>query len=152
MLRFVTLLVGYGTVYTQVFDGIVDLHHGRIDEALVDLADPPQALRRWSDGAWRQWYAAVWAEAAVLAELSDRRERLEIARFTVGRNPVASAMVNRAAAMLDGDRDGLLAAADALDAAGCAYQRARTLNLPGRDRRVEGEALMTAIGAARMAT
>ncbi|HKE70399.1 MAG TPA: LuxR C-terminal-related transcriptional regulator [Nocardioidaceae bacterium] len=152
MRRVVTPLVGYGTGYTQVFDGIVDLHHGRIDEALVDLADPPQALRRWSDGAWRQWYAAVWAEAAVLAELSDRRERLEIARFTVGRNPVASAMVNRAAAMLDGDRDGLLAAADALDAAGCAYQRARTLILAGGDERVEGEALMTAIGAARMAT
>jgi hypothetical protein len=54
--------------------------------------------------------------------------------------------------MLDGDRDGLLAAADALDAAGCAYQRARTLILAGGDERVEGEALMTAIGAARMAT
>jgi hypothetical protein len=25
-------------------------------------------LRRWSDGAWRQWYAAVWAETAVLAD------------------------------------------------------------------------------------
>ncbi|HEU0286266.1 MAG TPA: LuxR C-terminal-related transcriptional regulator [Nocardioidaceae bacterium] len=152
MRRVVVHLIGYGTGYTQVFDGIVDLHHGRIDEALADLANSPQALRRWSDGAWRKWYAAVWAEIGVLAELPDRRERLEIARFTVGGNPVASAMVERAAALLDGDRDGLLAAADALDAAGCAYQRARTLILAGGEEGAEGEAVMAAIGAARMAT
>ena len=55
------------------------------------------------DGAWRQWYAAVWAEAAVLAELADRRDRLVRARFIVGHNPVASAIVDRAEAIDAGD-------------------------------------------------
>ena len=47
----------------------------------------PESFRHWNDGAWRQWYAAVWAEVAVLAELADRRERLDRARFIVGPQP-----------------------------------------------------------------
>jgi hypothetical protein len=92
----------------------------------------------------------VWAETAVLADLPDRRERLELARFVVGRNPVAIAIVDRAAALVDNDHEGMLVAADKLDAAGCAYQRARTLILAGGDSRREGEEMMTAIGAAPM--
>jgi hypothetical protein len=84
--------MGYVTGYAQVFDAMVALHQGQIDEALKPMAPVPQALRRWSDGAWRQWYAAVWAETAVLADLPDRRERLELARFVVGRNPVMTAI------------------------------------------------------------
>ena len=38
-------------------------------------------VQPWHDGAWRQWYTAVWAEAAVLAALPDRRPRLDRARF-----------------------------------------------------------------------
>jgi len=150
MRQVVRSLVGYVTGYAQLFDAMVALHLGQIDEALVDLAPTPQSLRRWSDGVWRQWYAAVWAETGVLAEVADRRERLQIARFVVGRNPVAAAMVDRATAVLHDDRDGLLAAAEAFDAAGCAYQRARTLILAGGEARREGEELMTAIGAAPM--
>ena len=87
----------------------------------------------------------------MLAELADRRERLERARFIVGHNPIASAIVDRAEAIDAGDTDGLLAAAAALDAAGCRYQRARTLVFAGGDARAEGEAIMAAIGATPMA-
>jgi hypothetical protein len=87
---------------------------------------------------------------SVLADLADRRERLELARFVVGRNPVATAIVDRAAALLDNDHERLLATAEKLDAAGCVYQRARTLILTGGEARSEGEEMMTAIGAAPM--
>ena len=104
----------------------------------------------WHDGAWRQWYTALWAEVAVLAELADRRERLERARFIVGHNPIASAIVDRADALDTGDADRLLAAADALDVAGCRYQHARTLVFAGGEARAKGEAILAAIGAAPM--
>ena len=119
--------------YTEFLDAMVALHRGQLDEALARLADGPESLRRWHDGAWRQWYAALWAEAAVLAELADRRERLDRARFIVGHNPIASAIVDRADAIDTGDTDRLLAAAAALDAAGCRYQHARTLVFAGGD-------------------
>lgn len=114
------------------------------------MAHPPSALRRWSDGAWRHWYAAVWAETAVLAELADRHARVEQARFIVGNNPVASAMVERADALAVGDRDRLLEAAATFGAAGCPYQRARTPVFAGGAARIEGEAVLRAIGASVM--
>ncbi|MGH2402316.1 MAG: ATPase, partial [Candidatus Limnocylindria bacterium] len=140
--------------YMPVLDGLVALHRGELGDALVRLAEAP-ASRRWHwahDAAWRQWYAALWAEAAVLAELADRGERLEWARFIVGHNPIASAIVDRAAAIDAHDPDGLLAAAAALDAAGCRYQRARTLVFSGGAAKAEGETIMAAIGATPMAT
>ena len=112
------------------------LHRGELGDALARLAGAPESFRHWQwhDGAWRQWYTALWAEAAVLAELADRRERLERARFIVGHNPIASAIVDRADAIDTGDTDRLLAAAAALDAAGCRYQHARTLVFAGGER------------------
>jgi tetratricopeptide (TPR) repeat protein len=149
MLRVVAPLVGF-RADAQLFDAMVALHRGEADGALTRLSEAPESLRRWYDGVWRQWYAAVWAEAAVLAEQSDRHQRLARARPIVGRNPVAKAMVDRAAALVDDDHEGLLAAAAEFDAAGCAYQRARTLVLAGGEARREGEDMMTAIGAAPM--
>jgi hypothetical protein len=137
-----------------VLDGLVALHRGELGDALVRLAAAP-ASRRWHwahDASWRQWYAALWAEAGVLAELADREERLKWASFIVGHNPIASALVDRAAAIDTGDTARLLAVADALGAAGCRYQHARTLVLAGGESRTEGEAIMTAIGATPMAT
>jgi hypothetical protein len=137
----------------QVFDALVALHRGELGDALARLVDAP-ASRRWHwahDAAWRQWYAALWAEAAVLAELADRGERLNSARFIVGHNPIASAIVDRADAIDTGDVDRLMAAADALVAAGCRYQHARTLVYAGGEARARGEAMMVAIGAAPMA-
>ena len=128
------------------------LHRGELDDALARLTGAPQMFRHWQlhDGAWRQWYTALWAEAAVLAEQADRRERLDRARFIVSHNPIASAIVDRAEAIAAGDTQRLPAIAAALDAAGCRYQNARTLILAGGDARPEGEAIMAAIGATPM--
>jgi predicted ATPase/DNA-binding CsgD family transcriptional regulator len=139
------------TIYRPAFDGIVALHRGEIEDALAHVAGAPESFKPWHDAAWRPWYAAVWAEAGVLAGLSDRRSRLDRARFLVRANPIAAAIVARAEAIDLGDIGGLLAAADVLDAAGCPYQRARTLVLAGGEVRAEGEAILAAIGAAPMA-
>jgi len=152
MRRVVAPLAGDKTGYSEVFDGLVALHRGELDQAVTVLTDPPQSLKRWHDGAWRHWYAAIWAEAAVLAELGDRRSRLQRARSITAHNPIASPIVDRAEALAAGDPDKLLAAAAALDAAGCRYQYARTLVFAGGEARAEGEAILAAIGAAPMAT
>lgn len=83
--------------------------------------------------------------------MPDRRSRLDRPRFVVRGNPIAIAMVDRAEAIDEGDAEGLLAAADALDAAGCRYQRARTLVFAGGDARAEGESILAAIRATPMA-
>ena len=88
----------------------------------------------------------------MLAELPDRRHRLERARFITVDNPVATAIVDRAEAIDAGDIDRLPSVAAALRAAGCRYQHARTLVLAGGEARAEGEAIMAAIGAAPMVT
>jgi hypothetical protein len=153
MRRAVAAPSGATPAYMQVFDALVALHRGELGDALARLVDAP-ASRRWHwahDAAWRQWYAALWAEAAVLAELADRGERLNSARFIVGHNPIASAIVDRADAIDTGDVDRLMAAADALVAAGCRYQHARTLVYAGGEARARGEAMTVAIGAAPMA-
>jgi predicted ATPase/DNA-binding CsgD family transcriptional regulator len=137
--------------YILAFDALAALHRGEIGEARARLTRAPESFRQWHDSAWRQWYTAVWAETAVLAELSDRRARLERARFVVLHNPIASAIVDRADAIDTGDGDRLLASADALEATGCRYQHARTLVFAGGEARARGEAMMAAIGAAPMA-
>jgi predicted ATPase len=135
-------LAGYGAT----FDAILFLHRGQPGQALDRLADEPEELRRWITGVWRQWYAALKAEAAVLANQSDVGERLVRARATVAGNPIATAIVDRAEAWLAGHRDGLLAAAAAFEAAACPYQQARTLMLAGGDERVHGIEMMLALG------
>ena len=60
-------------------------------------------------------------------------------------------MVERAQALFDGDRERLLAAADAFDAAGCPYQAARTLVLAGGDEAARGLAAFADLGLAPVA-
>ncbi|MER5638558.1 LuxR C-terminal-related transcriptional regulator [Kitasatospora sp. NPDC002227] len=133
------------------FDALVLLHHGRAEEALTLLATAPEELAAWYSGMWRPWYAAVWAEAAVLADDPSAADRIARARLNTAGNPVALAVVERSAALAAGDRTGLLAAADQLLAGGCRYQWARTLALAGGPDRARGEAELAAIGAAPMA-
>jgi predicted ATPase/DNA-binding CsgD family transcriptional regulator len=141
------------TLYSPAFDGVVALHRGEIGVALTHMAAAPESFKRWFDAAaWRPWYAALWAEAGVLAALPDRRGRLDRARFVVRGNPIASAIIDRADALDNGDTDRLLATAAALEVAGCRYQRARTLVFAGGAARAEGESVMAAIGATPMAT
>ena len=77
--------------------------------------------------------------------------RLDRARFIVRENPIAAAIVDRADAIDIGDPTRSSVAAAALDAAGCRYQRARTLVFAAAEARAEGEAILAAIGAAPMA-
>ena len=51
----------------EFFDALVLLHSGRPADAMTLLATPPEDFRAWYNGLWRPWYAALWAEAAVLA-------------------------------------------------------------------------------------
>jgi hypothetical protein len=64
-------------------------------------------------------------------------------------NPIAAAIVDRAA-VLSGDSGELASAADALAAAGCRYQWARTLVLAGGAQRTRGESALAKMGATPM--
>ncbi|GAA4258830.1 ATP-binding protein [Dactylosporangium darangshiense] len=134
--------VGYGAV----FDATVHLHHGRPEAALQCVAAEPAQVWKWVTWIWLHWYVALGAEAAALAGHSDARARIAAARATVGANPIAAAQLDRAEALLDGDRARLLATADAFEAAGAPYQRARTLLLAGGDEAAIGAAAMTGGG------
>jgi predicted ATPase len=134
----------------EFFDALLLLHRGRSRQAARLLATPPDRFREWYSGLWRPWYAALWAEAAVLSGHPDAAARVRLARRSTADNPIADAVVDRAAAW-PGDRDGLTAAAAALDAAGCPYQWARTLVFLGGEHRARGEAALARMGATPMA-
>jgi hypothetical protein len=115
--------------YMPTFDAIVDLHTEDLVAALGHLAvDPDDPAIWWHGGQrlFRPWYAALWAEAAVLAERDDATQRLDRARYATRNNPVALAMVERAAAFAAGDRDTLTRLATTFEALGCPYQQERT--------------------------
>jgi hypothetical protein len=82
----------------------------------------------------------------------DAVARVDRARPMNADNPIATAIVDRAAAMAAGDvdRDGLTAAATALAAAGCRYQWARTLVFLGGEQRARGEDILATMGATTM--
>jgi predicted ATPase/DNA-binding CsgD family transcriptional regulator len=115
------------------FDALVLLHLDRPDEAVQRLTVSPAEPTRWYDGIWRPWYAAAWAESAVLAGHADAADRIVVARPATADNPIAAAVLDRAAALLVGDRAAVLATAEPLLAAGCRYQWARSLLLSGGD-------------------
>ncbi len=136
--------------FGEFFDAWLLLHRGLADQAVRLLDTPPEELRTWHSGMWRPWYAALWAEAAVVAGSGDAGDRIRRARQMTADNPIATAIVDRAVA-LAGDRDGLIQAAAALRAAGCRYQWARTLVLIGGAQRARGESALAAMGATAMA-
>ena len=136
--------------FGEFFDALLLLHQGHADRALRVLDTPPEQFRAWHNGMWRPWYAALWAEAAVITGHDDARDRIRRARLMTLDNPIAAAIVERAAA-LAGDRDGLIQAAAALEAAGCRYQWARTLVMTGGAQRARGESVLAAMGATAMA-
>jgi len=97
--------------------------HPRRD--LADL-DDPQVWGFWNTGLWRPWYAALWAEAAVLGNHPDAASRLERSRHAARDNPIATAIVERAAAVAAGDHDALERCASTFARLSCPYQQART--------------------------
>lgn len=84
----------------------------------------------------------------MLAGHPDASHHLAAARPVVAGNPVATAILDRAAALLEHDHERLLATAAAFQAAGCPYQRARTLILAGGDTAPAGHAALAALGLA----
>jgi hypothetical protein len=71
---------------------------------------------------------------------------LTAARPIVAGNPIATAILDRAAALLDDDHERLLTTAAAFETAGCPYQRARTLILAGADTASTGNAALIDLG------
>ncbi len=136
--------------FNEFFDALLLLHRGQGEAAMRLLLAPPEEFRMWASGMWRPWYAALWAEAAVVTGHQDAADRIRRARLATWDNPVAAAIVDRAAA-LAGDPAGLAPAAAALSAAGCRYQWARTLVTIGGAERARGEAELAAMGATVMA-
>jgi hypothetical protein len=135
---FVRLATDLGVDLTQpavhlgwppVFDGLLALHRDDHAEALRRLAadvDSVELTRYVGAGPWRAWYAALWAEAAVLADHPDAVARVERSRPVVRDNPIASAIVERAAAVATGDRQSLVHLTITFARLGCPYQQART--------------------------
>ncbi|MFF4773701.1 ATP-binding protein [Microtetraspora fusca] len=137
--------------YGAVFDAMLLLHRGQAPQALERMAPEPGQVWQWVTWIWLHWYVALRAEAAVLAGSPDARDRVAEARTVVAGNPVVTAIVERAQALLDKDQERLLATLDAFDTAGCRYQSLRTLVLAGGDHAGRGAAALADLGFAPMA-
>jgi predicted ATPase/DNA-binding CsgD family transcriptional regulator len=132
--------------YSPTFDAIVLLHHGQATHALERLDTRADEPNPWLTGILLHWHLALRAEAAVLAGHPDAAHHLAAAGPILAGNPIAGAIIDRAAALLDHDRERLLATATAFETAGCPYQRARTLILAGPDTASTGNAALIDLG------
>jgi hypothetical protein len=131
--------------YGPAFDAIGLLHHGDAALALERLGTQTNEPNKWLTGIWLHWHIALRAEAAVLAGHPDANH-LAAARPIVAGNPIATAILDRAAALLDDDHERLLTIATAFETADCPYQRARTLILAGGDAASTGNAALVDLG------
>ena len=131
-------LAGCETGWAPIFDALLALHRddpgAAVDRLSADLEDP-HVWGYWNTGLWRPWYAAVWAEAAVLADHLDAASRIERSRHAARHNPIATAIVERAAAIAAGDHDALERCAITFARLGCPYQAARTGTIAAGPRR-----------------
>ena len=82
----------------------------------------------------------------MLAGHSDASRHLAAARPIVAGNSIATAILDRAAALLGDDHGRLPAIAAAFETADCPYQRARTLILAGGDTASTGHAALVDLG------
>jgi predicted ATPase/DNA-binding CsgD family transcriptional regulator len=132
--------------YSPTFDAIAMLHHGQATLALERLDTRTGEPNLWRTGILLHWHVALRAEAAVLAGHPEATRHLAAAGPIVAGNPIASAILDRASALLDEDRERLLATVTAFETAGCPYQRARTLILAGPDTASTGHAALVELG------
>jgi len=125
-------LAGWDHSWAATFDALLALHRGDLAEALRRLApdiDDPAVFDYWDSGEWRPWYAALWAEAAVLAGHPAAEERIRRSGHAARDNPIATAIVERAAAIAARDHSRLVRFAATFAQLGCPYQQARTVGL-----------------------
>jgi predicted ATPase/DNA-binding CsgD family transcriptional regulator len=118
--------------WPPVFDGLLALHRNDAAAAVRRLAadiDAPELWQYIGAGTWQPWYAALWAEAAVLDHRDDAAARIERGRHVARDNPIATAMIERAAAIATDDRDTLVRLAVTFARLGCPYQQARTARI-----------------------
>ena len=125
-------LAGSERGWPAVFDGLLMLHRADHAAAVRRLAgdiDDPALFRAFASMQWRPWYAALWAEAAVLGHHPDAPDRIVRSRHAARDNPIAAAMVERAEAIAAGDRDRSGRLAVRFAQLGCPYQQARTVRI-----------------------
>jgi predicted ATPase/DNA-binding CsgD family transcriptional regulator len=118
--------------WPPVFDGLLALHRNDPAGAMRRLAadiDDPEMFLATASWEYRPWYAALWAEAAALAHHPDAAARIKRSRHAARDNPIASAMVERAAAITTGDRETLVRLTITFARLGCPYQQARTARM-----------------------
>ena len=133
------------TSYGQVFDAIVELHDGRSEDAASRLAGYRPI--HFFGPLFRQWHAALAAEAAVLAGHSDADARIVDAVAATEHNPIATALARRARTLQGGTNEEFESIAADLDRLGCPYQAARTLSLAGGSTADQGAARLRSLGA-----
>jgi hypothetical protein len=83
---------------------------------------------------WWPWYAALWAEAAVLDRHPDAASRLARSGRVVHGNPIAAAIVARGRAGAAADHAALARLTMTFAQLDCPYQQARTGQLTARTR------------------
>jgi hypothetical protein len=123
--------------WPPIFDSLLSLHRNDAAAAVRRLAadiEAPELFQYMGVGGWRPWYAALWAEAAVLAHHPEATGRIERSRDAARHNPIATAMIERAAAIATGDRDTLVRLAVTFAGLGCPYQQARTARMAAGSR------------------
>ncbi len=131
------LLTSCVTGWAPTFDALVALDRDQPDLALARLSadvDAPDVWSNWAAAMWRPWYAALWAEAAVLGQHPDTQSRLHQSIAAYIENPVASAMLQRAADLANGDHQTLRTHARTFAELGCRYQQRRTETLLNSER------------------
>jgi hypothetical protein len=118
--------------WPPVFDGLLALHRddpaGAMRRLAVDIGDP-RPFRPMGSHEYRPWYAALWAEAAVLGRHPAAAARVERSRHAARDNPIATAIVERAAAIAARDHPRLIRFAATFAQLDCPYQQARTVEL-----------------------
>lgn len=115
--------------WAMVLDALLALDRSDTDMALARLGadiDDPTVWDNFVSCMWRPWYAALWAEAAVLASHPDAAARVQRATAATRENQIAATIVRRAADLLSGHRKALRSHAPAFARLGCDYQRRRT--------------------------
>ncbi|GAA3580493.1 ATP-binding protein [Kribbella ginsengisoli] len=124
-------LDGVETGWAPTLDAWLLLDSGEPEAARATLAvdlDHP-LWSAWGTSLWRPWYAAAWAEAGALTQAPDLEQRLSSATAATHDNPVAAALVRRAAALATDDLEAVGELVTTFAELGATYQQRRSLQL-----------------------